>query len=157
MDQLCMTTEVSNVTRKTTYIKDLGFTKTIKQVKNLKLHVRQYQLPPQLPSVFRENPPPPLKLNLNGNYPYYPNYLQLLKRPHPHSVFILCTWYTILVSILIKSIVLSLFLSFITLSDLYYLHHPPSEGCTFRSKKKAFYAQVNGWLYFFFLIYLLLT
>ena len=22
----------------------------------------------------RETPPPPLELNLNGNYPYYPNY-----------------------------------------------------------------------------------
>ena len=29
---------------------------------------------PQLPSVFKKTTPPPLKLNLNGNYPYYPNY-----------------------------------------------------------------------------------
>ena len=28
---------------------------------------------PQLPSVFGETPPPPLKLNLNANYPYYPS------------------------------------------------------------------------------------
>ena len=65
---------------------------------------------------------------------------RFLKRPHPHSGFILCAWYTIcMVLILIKSIVLGLFLAFITLSDLYYPHHPPSEGCTFCSKKKAFY------------------
>ena len=45
----------------------------------------EWQLPslPQLPSVFREAPPPPLKLNLNGNYPYYPNYHLFLVRPHP--------------------------------------------------------------------------
>ena len=60
-----------------------------------------------------------------------------LERPHPHSLFILCAWYTIWVSIPIKTIVLSLFLAFITLSDLYYLHHPPSEGCTFRSQNKG--------------------
>jgi len=30
---------------------------------------------------FRETPPPPLKLNLNGNYP---NYRLFLERPHPH-------------------------------------------------------------------------
>ena len=73
-----------------------------------------WQLPllPQLPSVF-------------------------LERPHPHSVFILCAWYTIWVLILIKSIVLSLFLAFIILSDLYYPHHPPTEGCKFRSRKKG--------------------
>ena len=95
--------------------------------------------------VFRENPPPPLKLNLNGNYPYYPSYLQFFKRPHPHSVIILWPWSTIWVSILIKSIVLSLFLAFITLSDLYYPHHPPSEGCTFRSRKKGIlYLQGSG-------------
>ena len=76
-------------------------------------------------------------MNLYGNYPHYPNYLQFLKRPHHHSEFILCAWYTIWVSILIKSIVLCLFLAFITLSDLYYPHHPPSEGCTFRSRKKG--------------------
>ena len=81
--------------------------------------------------------PPPLKLNLYRNYPHYPNNLQFLKRPHPHSVFILCAWYTIWVLILIKSIVLSLFLAFIILSDLYYPHHPPTEGCTFRSRKKG--------------------
>ena len=46
-----------------------------------------------------------LKVNLNGNYPYSPNYLQFLKRPHPHSVIILCAWYTIWVLIPIKSIV----------------------------------------------------
>ena len=93
----------------------------------------------KLPSVFRVTPPSTLKLNLNGNYPYYPNYLQFLNRPHHHFVIILCAWYTIWVLILIKSIVLSFFLAFITLSDLYYPHHPPSEGCTFRSRKKAFY------------------
>ena len=43
------------------------------------------------------------------------------------------------VSILIKSIVLSLFLALITLSVLYYPHHPPSEGCTFCRQKKALY------------------
>jgi hypothetical protein len=44
-----------------------------------------WQLPslPQLPSVFRETPPTPLKLNLNGNYPHYPNYRLFLERPHP--------------------------------------------------------------------------
>ena len=68
-----------------------------------------------------------------------PTTVCFLERPHPHSLFILCAWYTIWVSIPIKTIVLSLFLAFITLSDLYYPHHPPSEGCTFRSKKKAFY------------------
>ena len=66
----------------------------------------------------------------------YPNYLQFIKRPHPHSVIILCAWYTIWVSIPIKLIVLSLFLVFITLSDLYYPYHPPSEGCSFPSRKK---------------------
>ena len=34
---------------------------------------------------FREIPPPPLKLNLNGNYPYYPNYLRFLERSYPYS------------------------------------------------------------------------
>ena len=93
----------------------------------------------QFSKMAQQTPSPPLKLNLDGNYPHYPNYLQFLKRPHPHSVFILCAWYTIWVSILIKSIVLSLFLAFITLSDNYNPHHPPSEGCTFRSQKRAFY------------------
>ena len=78
-----------------------------------------------------------LKVNLNGNYPYSPNYLQFLKRPHPHSVIILCAWYTIWASVLIESIVLSLFLAFKTLSDLYYPYHPSSEGCTFHSRKKG--------------------
>ena len=84
---------------------------------------------------FRETPSLPLKLNLNGNYPNFPNYRLFLKRPHPHSMFILCAWYKIWVSIFIKSIVLSLFLAFITLSDLYYPHHPPSEGCTCTSRR----------------------
>ena len=44
-----------------------------------------------------------------------------------------------MVLILIKSIVLSLFLAFITPSNLYYPHHPASEGCTVCIKKKAFY------------------
>ena len=44
-------------------------------------------------------------------------------------------WYTIWVSIPIQSIVLILFLAFITLSDLYYSHNPPSGGCTFRSRE----------------------
>ena len=45
-----------------------------------------WQLPslPQLPSDFEETPPRPLKLNLNGNYPHYPNYCPFLERPHPH-------------------------------------------------------------------------
>ena len=76
-----------------------------------------------------------------------------LKRPHPHSVFILCAWYTIWVSILIKSIVLSLFLAFITLSDLYFPHHPPSEGCTFRSWKKGILYILNSWTAVFDLWY----
>ena len=59
--------------------------------------------------------------------------------PDPYSKFILCAWYTIWVSIPIESHVLNLFLAFITLSDLYYPHHPPPEGCTFRRQKKAFY------------------
>ena len=113
-------------------------------------------IPILLPFVFGETPPPPLKLNLNGNYPYYLNYCLfeaesvwelpslpqlpsvLKETPSPLCV-ILCARYTIWVSILIKSIVLSLFLTFITLSDLYYPHHPPSDGFTFRSRKKAFY------------------
>ena len=43
----------------------------------------KWQLPllPQLPSVLRETPPPPLKLNLNGTYPYYPHYCLFLERP----------------------------------------------------------------------------
>ena len=38
---------------------------------------------PQLPSVLRETPPPPLKLNLYGNYSYHPNYRLFIERPHP--------------------------------------------------------------------------
>ena len=69
--------------------------------------------------------------------------LCFLERPHPNSLFILCAWYTIWVLIPIKTIVLSLFLAFITLSDLYYPHHPPSEGFTFhRQKKGILYIQV---------------
>ena len=43
----------------------------------------EWQLPllPLLPSVIKETPPPSLKLNLNGNYPPYPNYLRFLERP----------------------------------------------------------------------------
>ena len=67
----------------------------------------------------RETPPPPLELNLNGNYPYYPKYRLFFRETPPP----LCAWYT------------SLFLAFITLSDLYYPQHPPSEGCTFRVQK----------------------
>jgi len=37
------------------------------------------------PTTVRETPSPPLKLNLNGNYPPYPNYLRFLEGPHPHS------------------------------------------------------------------------
>ena len=72
----------------------------------------EWQLPllPQLPSVFKETPSPLCDYSLRMVYR---------------------------VSILIKSTVLSLFLAFITLSDLYYPHHPPSEGCTFRSQKKG--------------------
>ena len=52
----------------------------------------EWQLPslPQLPSVFRETPPPPWKQNLTVvgvvgfNYPHYPNYRVFLERPHPH-------------------------------------------------------------------------
>ena len=84
---------------------------------------------------FLETPPPPLKVNLNGNYPYYPKYRLFLERPHPHSLIILCASDTIWVSIPIKSLVLSLFLAFITLSDLYYPQHPPSEGVHFVVKK----------------------
>jgi len=104
-----------------------------------------WQLPllPKLPSIFQRDPT--LGVESDGNYPYYPNHSLFLKRPLPHSVFILCAWYTIWVSIPIKSLVLSLFLAFTTLSDLYYLHHPPSEGCTFRSQKKGIlYIQPNG-------------
>ena len=99
-----------------------------------------WQLPllPQLPSIFQRDLTPTLGGESDGNYPYYPNYrlyfretpslpLELnlmattlttpttvcfLKRPHPHFVFILCAWCTIWVSILIKLIVLSLFLTF---------------------------------------------
>ena len=44
-----------------------------------------WQLPtlPQLPSVLRETPPPPLKLNLNGNYPHQPNYRLFQRDPIP--------------------------------------------------------------------------
>jgi len=99
----------------------------------------EWQLPllPQLPSVFRETPSHPWSWIWMATTLYHPNYLQFLKRPQPYSVIILFAWYTIWVSILIKSIVLSLFLAFITLSDLYYPHHPPPEGCTFRSRKKG--------------------
>ena len=76
---------------------------------------------------------PPLQVNLMATTLTTPTTVCFLKRPHPHSVFILCAWYTI--SIPIKSHVLSLFLAFTTLSDLYYPHHLPSEGCTFCSQK----------------------
>ena len=108
--------------------------------------MEKYPYFPNYHLFFRETPPPPLKLNLNGNYPNFPNYRLFLKRPHHHSMFILCAWYKIWVSILIKSIVLSLFLAFVTLSDLYYPHHPPSEGCTctFRRIKRHFIRSTNA-------------
>ena len=40
----------------------------------------------KISSFFRETPH--LKLNLYRNYPHYPNYFQLLKIPHSHSVTI---------------------------------------------------------------------
>jgi len=84
--------------------------------------------------LFFRDPIPTLEAKSVWELPYY---LHILKRPHPRSyhVFILCAWYTIWVSIPIKSIVLSLFLAFITLSNLYYPHHPPSEGSTFCSQE----------------------
>ena len=94
-----------------------------------------YPYYPNYRLYFRETPLPPLELNLMATTLTTPTTVCFLKRPHPHSVFILCAWYTIWVSIPIKSHVLSLFLAFITLSDLYYPHHPPSEGCTFRRQK----------------------
>ena len=96
-----------------------------------------YPYHPNYRLFFRETPPPPLKQNLMATTLTTPTTVCFLKRPHPHSVFILCAWYTIWVSIPIKSHVLSLFLAFITLSDLYYSHHPPSEECTFRRQKKG--------------------
>ena len=66
----------------------------------------EWQLPyyPNYRLFFRETPPPPLKLNLNGNYPYYPNY----------RLFFILWVYNIWVSTPIESIVLSLFLAFLT-------------------------------------------
>ena len=90
------------------------------------------------PTTVRATLPPPLELNLMATTVCF------LKRPHPHSVFILCAWYTKWVPIPIKSHVLSLFLAFITLSDLYNPHHPPSEGCTFRRQKKRHFIH-TGW------------
>ena len=76
---------------------------------------------------------------------------QFLERPHPTleaesvweetpsplSVYSMRMVYNMGIDS-IKFIVLSLFLAFITLSDLYYPHQPPSEGWTFRSQKRHF-------------------
>ena len=70
--------------------------------------------------------------------PAYPNYRLFFRETPPPLCVYLCAWYTTQVSIPFKSLVLTLIvLAFITLSDLYYPHHPPSEGCTFRSQKKS--------------------
>ena len=114
-----------------------------------------WQLPllPQIQSIFHRDPHP-WSWNWMATTLTTPTTVCFLKRPHPPSVFILCAWYTIWVSISIKSLVLSLFLAFITLSDLYYPHHPPSEGCTFRRQKKGIlYIQgVRPLLVFFTLV-----
>ena len=96
----------------------------------------EWQLPllPQILSVFKETPT--LEAESEWQLPYYPNYRLFLERPHPHSVFIQCACYSIRVLIPIKSIVLRLFLPFITLSNLYYPHHPPSKGCTYKNFSK---------------------
>ena len=104
----------------------------------------QLPLLPQLPSIFQRDPTPTLAGESDGNYSYYPNYRLFFKEtPSPLCVYSM-RWYTIWVSIPIKSHVLSLFLAFITLSDIYYPHHTPYEGCTFRRQKKSHFIH-TGW------------
>jgi len=51
----------------------------------LKLNLNgNYPYYPNYRLFFRETPPPPLKLNLNGNYPYYPNYRLFFRETPPH-------------------------------------------------------------------------
>ena len=83
---------------------------------------------------FIETPTPPLKLNLNGNYPYYPNYLRFLERPYPHSHMVL--FYCSVYNMGIDSHYINCFqlvLAFLTLTDLCYPPYPPSEGYTVQS------------------------